>query len=84
MLSRGVDTNTAGGNVTARGDFATAEGMIGFPRHPHGPITCQKLDIVQTEQGARYQLIGPRLFDYDNPLTGTNMGYYWMRAIAIV
>ena len=30
-LSRGVDTNTAGGNVTARGDFATAEGMIGFP-----------------------------------------------------
>jgi hypothetical protein len=28
--------------------------------------------------------VGPSLLDYLNPLSGTDMGYYWIRADALV
>jgi hypothetical protein len=40
--------------------------------------------VEQTGQGIRYGILGPRLFNYPNPLSGTDMGYYWIRAEALV
>jgi hypothetical protein len=36
------------------------------------------------EQGNRYQLIGPRLWNYPNVFTGNRMGRHWLPVQNIV
>jgi hypothetical protein len=72
----------ASGSVTDRaGAIASSEGLIGFP--VTAEIVVQHGDIILS-QGVYFALVGPRLFGEPNALTGTVMGWYWVRGEAIV
>jgi hypothetical protein len=86
-LSRGVDTQTAGGNPQSRGDVASVDALIGAP--VGASITLQHGDIIITEQTVSYELWGPRTYGRPNVITGqpvriNGIAYYWLRATALV
>ena len=84
-LSRGVDTQTAGGNPQSRGDVASVDALVGapvgasinmsfpysFPFHlSDGPNALQHGDVIITDQGVSYALYGPRTYGRPNVITG--------------
>jgi hypothetical protein len=86
-LSRGVDTNTASGNATARGAVADVDALVGAP--VGAAITLQHNDIIVTDQGVSYALFGPRTYGRPNVITGqpvraNGVERYWLRATAVV
>jgi hypothetical protein len=86
-LSRGVDTQTAGGNPQSRGDVASVDALVGAP--VGASITLQHNDIIITDQGVSYALWGPRTYGRPNVITGqpvmvNGVYYYWLRATALV
>jgi hypothetical protein len=86
-LSRGVDTQTAGGNPQSRGDVASVDALVGAP--VGAPITLQHQDILVTDQGVSYALWGPRTYGRPNVITGqpvkvNGVSYYYLRATALV
>jgi len=65
----------------------SVQGLIGAPRNAsillrHG----DRLVIQNSTQtvGFVYSIYGPRLYDYPDPLGGMDLGYYWVRAEALV
>lgn len=86
-LSRGVDTQTAGGNPQSRGNVASVDALIGGPTG--APIILQHGDIVYTPEGVGYETWGPRVYGNANVVTGqrvriNGVAYYWLRATALV
>lgn len=86
-LSRGVDTQTAGGNPQSRGDVASVDALVGSP--VGASITLQHGDIIVTEQAVSYALWGPRVYGRPNVITGqpvriNGQYYYWLRGTALV
>jgi hypothetical protein len=85
-LSRGTDTGTVEGNATARGTFASIEALLGAP--VGAAITLQHNDIVVSDQGVSFQLVGPRTYGRRNVITGqpvriNGVSYYYLRAVAL-
>jgi hypothetical protein len=85
-LSRGMNTNTADGNATARGAFASVDALLGCPVGAN--IKLQQGDYVVTEQGVTYSIFGPRTYGRPNAVTGqpiriNGTSYYWVRATTV-
>lgn len=86
MSLRALGSGSTGG-VVDRADVGSVQGLIGAPRNAsillrHG----DRLVIQNSTQtvGFVYSIYGPRLYDYPNPLGGMDLGYYWVRAEALV
>lgn len=76
-------TGTGGGNVD-RSETADVVSQVGAPRHAaillrHG----DRLLIADSEgYSLRYRVIGPRVFDYPNSISGWDHKLYWIRVEA--
>ena len=76
-------TGSGGGSVD-RAEAADVSGRVGAPRNAaillrHG----DRLVITDSEgYSLTYQVVGLRLFDYPNSLTGWNRKRYWMSVLA--
>jgi len=86
MSLRALGSGQAGG-VIDRADVGSATGLIGAPRNAsillrHGDRVA--INSSTGEAAFVYAIYGPRLYDQPNPLTGSDFGYYWIRAEAIV
>lgn len=62
-------------SVKTRGEVASTDGYIGFPRNGLMPTQGDRLLI----QGVRYQVVGKPEWDHEHPLTGSDLGYAWVR-----
>jgi hypothetical protein len=73
-------TGSGGANMD-RSETADVVGLVGAPRHAeillrHG----DRLEIADSEgYGIRYRVVGPRLFDSPNSLSGWDHKLYWIR-----
>jgi hypothetical protein len=86
MSLRALGSGSTGG-VIDRADVGSATGLIGAPRNAsillrHGDRVA--INSSTGEAAFVYAIYGPRLYDQPNPLTGSDFGYYWVRAEAIV
>jgi hypothetical protein len=89
-----IDSLVMGGQswsrVQTRGEVADTTGMIGCPVAGFLPLelpfTLGELKLTHGDRididGVRYSVVGPRLWDYENSLTGTNFGRYWVHVTA--
>lgn len=77
-------------SVNTRGEVASTEGMISAPEDgllpaelPFnlGEMKLQHGDRIDIDE-VRYSVVGPRMWDYPNTITGTSFGRYWVKVTA--
>jgi hypothetical protein len=76
IVMGGLSSNS----LNVRGEVASTDGMIGCPR---AGIKLQHGDRIDIDS-VRYQVVGPRLWDYPSALTGTDFTRYWVRVDAVL
>lgn len=76
-------TGSGGGSVD-RAEAADISGRVGAPRNAAILLRHGDRLIVPDSEGysLTYQVVGPRLFDYPNSLTGWNHRLYWVGVLA--
>jgi hypothetical protein len=63
-----------------RGEVADTSGQLGFPRSglipKHGDrVLCN---------GMWFEISGPAMWNWDHAITGTNLGYAWVKAESVI
>ena len=76
-------TGSGGGNVD-RSETADVVSQVGAPRHAEILLRHGDRLVITDSDGysVRYRVVGPRLFDYPNSLSGWDHKLYWIRVEA--
>jgi hypothetical protein len=76
-------TGTGGGNVD-RSETADVKSLVGAPRRAEILLRHGDRLLIADSEGysLRYRVVGPRLFDYPNSLSGWEHQLYWVRVEA--
>ena len=76
-------TGTGGSNVD-RSETADVVSQVSAPRHAEILLRHGDRLLIADSEGysLRYRVIGPRLFDYRNSISGWDHKYYWIRVEA--
>ncbi len=68
-------------STNARGHVVSTEGLVGVPTD--SAVQLQHDDVLVTDDGQRYRVSGPRLWDRPHSLTGTLRRYAWITVTAL-
>lgn len=71
----GVIADVSSVRASIRGEAADIRGRLGFPTSGAVPKHGDRI----AADGAVYEVVGNPLWEGENPLTGTGLGYAWLQ-----